>query len=311
MTLSDLFTALYRSWKLVVVLPVVLTLACASVLFQMPSKWEAEASLITIRTAAIEGLAKGVVEANGSPVSVSGETSKKKITLWVSGSDPAECVAMVNAVAQDIVGVASEVYPGTEVSLIEATAAEDISPAKIPYLAIAFLAGLFFVICFVVLVDIICRPAKSIEEVGQIFKTKALGTLRLGSEDDAEMLSSKLKLVAGDAKTLCLASVDCEAAAEKLCEDLAKHYCGEASIFSVGSISSSAKSLQAVHDAQATLLVVEEWKTAESKMEAVVRDLSVASAKVVGFVVLKSKSNGVECISLLAGMFWRGSSNAR
>ncbi len=106
------------------------------------------------------------------------------------------------------------------ISVTEAKAATDISPAKGKYTIVALIAGLLLAICIVVIRDMVRGSIHNAYEVGENYELRLLGRVgngrrRSGEPADAQAASllAALDFAGDDARALCLVPMESTASA--------------------------------------------------------------------------------------------------
>ena len=212
MTLLELFQLLRKHIKLLVVLPIVCTVAMAGVsFFMMENTYTASTSMyILARESSAggstsytdlsasqmlandvatllqsdvvqDGSAKklGLKSLNGYKVSVSSETTSRVITLSVTGKDAEGVARVANAIAEEVSEVAQNVQMAQSVNVIDRADAptSPSGPNRTLYVAVAFLAGLFAAVAIIVLIDMLNTRVRSSEDAEDLLGISVIGRI--------------------------------------------------------------------------------------------------------------------------------------
>ena len=206
MTLLELFQLLKKHLKLVITLPVVCAIAMGIVSFvAMDNTYTATTSMyILAKTddsgqmsyndlsasqmlsndiatlldsdSVKSGAAKelGLTDLDDYKVSVSSETTTRVITLSVTGTaEVAKAIASsVSTVAQNV-GAAQSINVIDEAKTPEAPS----GPKRTLYIAVAFLAGIFIAVAYVVLADMLNTRIRGAEEAEELLGIPVVGRI--------------------------------------------------------------------------------------------------------------------------------------
>lgn len=212
MTLLELFQLLRKHIKLLVVLPIVCTVAMAGVsFFMMENTYTASTSMYILARESSAGgstnytdlsasqmLANdvatllqsdvvqdgsvkklGLKSLNGYKVSVSSETTSRVITLSVTGKDAEGVARVANAIAEEVSEVAQNVQMAQSVNVIDRADAptSPSGPNRTLYVAVAFLAGLFAAVAIIVLIDMLNTRVRSSEDAEDLLGISVIGRI--------------------------------------------------------------------------------------------------------------------------------------
>ena len=203
MTLLELFQLLKKHLKLVITLPVVCAIAMGIVSFvAMDNTYTATTSMyILAKTNDLSasqmlsndiatlldsdsvksGAAKelGLTDLDDYKVSVSSETTTRVITLSVTGTDAKETAEVAKAIASSVSTVAQNVGAAQSINVIdEAKTPEAPSgPKRMLYVAVAFLAGIFIAVAYVVLADMLNTRIRGAEEAEELLGIPVVGRI--------------------------------------------------------------------------------------------------------------------------------------
>ena len=201
MTLLELFQLLKKHLKLVITLPVVCAIAMGIVSFvAMDNTYTATTSMyILAKTddsgqmsyndlatlldsdSVKSGAAKelGLTDLDDYKVSVSSETTTRVITLSVTGTDAKETAEVAKAIASSVSTVAQNVGAAQSINVIdEAKTPEAPSgPKRTLYIAVAFLAGIFIAVAYVVLADMLNTRIRGAEEAEELLGIPVVGRI--------------------------------------------------------------------------------------------------------------------------------------
>lgn len=212
MTLLELFQLLRKHIKLLVVLPIVCTVAMAGVsFFMMENTYTASTSMYILARESSAGgstnytdlsasqmlandvatLLQSDVVQDGSArklglkslgdykVSVSSETTSRVITLSVTGKDAEGVARVANAIAEEVSEVAQNVQMAQSVNVIDRADAptSPSGPNRTLYVAVAFLAGLFATVAIIVLIDMLNTRVRSSEDAEELLGISVIGRI--------------------------------------------------------------------------------------------------------------------------------------
>ena len=205
MTLLELFQLLKKHLKLVITLPVVCAIAMGIVSFvAMDNTYTATTSMyILAKTddsgqmsyndlsasqmlsndiatlldsdSVKSGAAKelGLTDLDDYKVSVSSETTTRVITLSVTGTDAKETAEVAKAIASSVSTVAQSINVIDEAKTPEAPS----GPKRTLYIAVAFLAGIFIAVAYVVLADMLNTRIRGAEEAEELLGIPVVGRI--------------------------------------------------------------------------------------------------------------------------------------
>ena len=202
MTLLELFQLLKKHLKLVITLPVVCAIAMGIVSFvAMDNTYTATTSMYilaktddsgqmsyndlsasqmlsndiatlldsdSVKSGAANEL--GLTDLDDYKVSVSSETTTRVITLSVTGTDAKETAKVAKAIASSVSTVAQNVG---EAKTPEAPS----GPKRMLYVAVAFLAGIFIAVAYVVLADMLNTRIRGAEEAEELLGIPVVGRI--------------------------------------------------------------------------------------------------------------------------------------
>lgn len=128
-----------------------------------------------------EGAAKqlGLDNLDDYKVSVTSESTTRVITLSVTGTDAEDTAKVANAMATSVSTVAQNVDAAKSINVIDKAKTPDIpsGPKRTLYVAVAFLAGLFAAVAFVVLADMLNTRIRSAEEAEELLGIPVVGRI--------------------------------------------------------------------------------------------------------------------------------------
>ena len=199
MTLLELFQLLKKHLKLVITLPVVCAIAMGSVSFvAMDNTYTATTSMYILAKTDDSGqmsyndlsasqmlsndiatLLDSLTDLDDYKVSVSSETTTRVITLSVTGTDAKETAKVAKAMASSVSTVAQNVGAAQSINVIdEAKTPEAPSgPKRMLYVAVAFLAGIFIAVAYVVLADMLNTRIRGAEEAEELLGIPVVGRI--------------------------------------------------------------------------------------------------------------------------------------
>lgn len=121
----------------------------------------------------------GMTTLKGYDVKVDSATTNRVITLSVTGKKPEAVAQIADELGKQTSNTAIEVMDLKAVNVIESAQVPDIpsGPNRIMYTAVAFLAGLFFAIALIVLLDMLNTTVKSPEEAEELLGLPVLGRM--------------------------------------------------------------------------------------------------------------------------------------
>ena len=209
MTLLELFQLLKKHLQLVITLPVVCAIAMGIVSFvAMDNTYTATTSMYilaktddsgqmsyndlsasqmlsndiatlldsdSVKSGAANEL--GLTDLDDYKVSVSSETTTRVITLSVTGTE--ETAKVAKAMASSVSTVAQNVGAAQSINVIdEAKTPEAPSgPKRMLYVAVAFLAGIFIAVAYVVLADMLNTRIRGAEEAEELLGIPVVGRI--------------------------------------------------------------------------------------------------------------------------------------
>ncbi len=212
MTLLELFQLLKKHLKLVIALPVICAVAMGIVSFTMMDNTYTATTTMYVRAnntddngqmnyndlsasqmlsndiatlldsdSVKSGAAKelGLTDLDDYKVSVSSETTTRVITLSVTGTDAKETAEVAKAMASSVSTVAQNVGAAQSINVIdEAKTPEAPSgPKRTLYIAVAFLAGIFIAVAYVVLADMLNTRIRGAEEAEELLGIPVVGRI--------------------------------------------------------------------------------------------------------------------------------------
>ena len=121
----------------------------------------------------------GLTDLDDYKVSVSSETITRVITLSVTGTDAKETAEVAKAIASSVSTVAQNVGAAQSINVIdEAKTPEAPSgPKRTLYIAVAFLAGIFIAVAYVVLADMLNTRIRGAEEAEELLGIPVVGRI--------------------------------------------------------------------------------------------------------------------------------------
>lgn len=212
MTLLELFQLLKKHLQLVITLPVVCAIAMGIVSFAVMDNTYTATTTMYVRAnntddngqmnyndlsasqmlsndiatlldsdSVKSGAAKelGLTDLDDYKVSVSSETTTRVITLSVTGTDAKETAKVAKAIASSVSTVAQNVGAAQSINVIdEAKTPEAPSgPKRTLYIAVAFLAGIFIAVAYVVLADMLNTRIRGAEEAEELLGIPVVGRI--------------------------------------------------------------------------------------------------------------------------------------
>lgn len=121
----------------------------------------------------------GMTTLKGYDIEVNSATTNRVITLSVTGKKPEAVAQIANELANQTASTAVEVMDLKAVNIVDAAQVPQLpsGPNRVLYTAVAFLAGLFFAVALVVLLDLIDTTVKSPEEAEELLGLPVLGRM--------------------------------------------------------------------------------------------------------------------------------------
>lgn len=210
MTLLELFQLLKKHLKLVIALPVVCAIVMGIASFaMMDNTYTATTSMYilaktdggqmsyndlsasqmlsndiatlldsdSVKSGAAKDL--GLSDLDDYKIAVSSETTTRVITLSVTGTDAKETAKVARAMANSVSTVAQNVGAAQSINVVdEAKTPESPSgPKRLLYVAVAFLAGIFIAIAYVVLEDMLNTRIRGAEEAEELLGIPVVGRI--------------------------------------------------------------------------------------------------------------------------------------
>lgn len=212
MTLLELFQLLKKHLQLVITLPVVCAIAMGIVSFAVMDNTYTATTTMYVRAnntddngqmnyndlsasqmlsndiatlldsdSVKSGAAKelGLTDLDDYKVSVFSETTTRVITLSVTGTDAKETAEVAKAMASSVSTVAQNVGAAQSINVIdEAKTPEAPSgPKRTLYIAVAFLAGIFIAVAYVVSADMLNTRIRGAEEAEELLGIPVVGRI--------------------------------------------------------------------------------------------------------------------------------------
>ena len=210
MTLLELFQLLKKHLKLVITLPVVCAIVMGIASFaMMDNTYTATTSMYILAktdggqmsyndlsasqmlsndiatlldsNSVKSGAAKdlGLSDLDDYKIAVSSETTTRVITLSVTGTDAKETAKVARAMANSVSTVAQNVGAAQSINVVdEAKTPESPSgPKRLLYVAVAFLAGIFIAVAYVVLADMLNTRIRGAEEAEELLGIPVVGRI--------------------------------------------------------------------------------------------------------------------------------------
>ncbi|MEG0301890.1 YveK family protein [Gordonibacter sp.] len=121
----------------------------------------------------------GMTTLKGYNVKVDSATTNRVITLSVTGKKPEAVAQIADELGKQTSDTAVEVMDLKAVNVIESAQvpAAPSGPNRVMYTAVAFLAGLFFAVALIVLLDLIDTTVKNPEEAEELLGLPVLGRM--------------------------------------------------------------------------------------------------------------------------------------
>lgn len=212
MTLLELFQLLKKHLQLVITLPVVCAIAMGIVSFAVMDNTYTATTTMYVRAnntddngqmnyndlsasqmlsndiatlldsdSVKSGAAKelGLTDLDDYKVSVSSETTTRVITLSVTGTDAKETAEVAKAMASSVSTVAQNVGAVQSINVIDEVKTPEApsGPKRTLYIAVAFLAGIFIAVAYVVLADMLNTRIRGAEEAEELLGIPVVGRI--------------------------------------------------------------------------------------------------------------------------------------
>ncbi|WP_080799556.1 YveK family protein [Arabiibacter massiliensis] len=212
MTLLELLHLLRKKWFLVVLFPLVFAGATAAYCWGfMSNDYTSSVSLYVLNKTSDQGTgvtssdttasqqlandiavftqtnrvldataqALGMSSLEGYDIEVTSATTNRVITLSVTGKKPEAVAQIADELAKQTATVAVDTMELQAINVVDAAQVPTApsGPNRIMYTAVAFLAGLFFAVALIVLLDLIDVTVKSPEEAEELLGLPVLGRM--------------------------------------------------------------------------------------------------------------------------------------
>lgn len=121
----------------------------------------------------------GLADLDDYKVSVSSETTTRVITLSVTGTDAKETAKVAKAMASSVSTVAQNVGAAQSINVIDEAKTPEVpsGPKRTLYIAVAFLAGIFIAVAYVVLADMLNTRIRGAEEAEELLGIPVVGRI--------------------------------------------------------------------------------------------------------------------------------------
>lgn len=121
----------------------------------------------------------GLSDLDDYKIAVSSETTTRVITLSVTGTDAKETAKVARAMANSVSTVAQNVGPAQSINVVDEAKTPEFpsGPKRLLYVAVAFLAGVFIAIAYVVLADILNMRIRGAEEAEELLGIPVVGRI--------------------------------------------------------------------------------------------------------------------------------------
>ena len=121
----------------------------------------------------------GLTDLDDYKVSVSSETTTRVITLSVTGTDAKETAEVAKAIASSVSTVAQNVGAAQSINVIDEAKTPEAprGPKRTLYIAVAFLAGIFIAVAYVVLADMLNTRIRGAEEAEELLGIPVVGRI--------------------------------------------------------------------------------------------------------------------------------------
>lgn len=306
MTLKVLLSVIRRYWVGLLVCVLICTAAGLAYGLTRPVTYSATAvvaSNLDVRT--LKGQADIVVgESNIKGVSAAADTAAYSVRITARDSSPKELVDRANAVAEDVANVARGMSLFNSDDSTPQAVTVNVSPAKETaaskrnpgvYAIMGCAGGVLVALCIVVFVASRKAPVCDATELEELTHLPVLGTM---PADEATSLLGANVIFAAESfpRSICVVPAKSASASNtaRLLEALlrkasAERGTGDAVRIVAGkSLLDSADTAFAVHDADATLLVVAEWDDSLRDVESALHELTIAKANTLGIVFVRA-----------------------
>lgn len=306
MTLLDFCYLIRKHIVLVIALPVVCALACLGFLTfgnSNDSAYTAQSRIVvSTHVQEVGGLAQAqgriyTDEDENIKVTASVDSNTKTVTISAVTSDEDLSIELANKVANAVLQEAFDFVPDNEMdpfnARVEQASKLQESVAKkglFKYLIVSVFAGLFLAICVLVIIDMVKRPIKSVENIKAAVDLPMLE--EMSKDDNGERLLANVRFAieAEDCGQICLIPVSDGTSIEKVAASLRAAANAESpqthiEINCQDSLANNVKVAYEARKADAVVLVATQWKDSLTALESAVADLKLANANLVGIVL--------------------------
>lgn len=313
MTVYDLLALLRRNLKLIIALPVICVIIAIALSLFAQSGYTATATFVTSGDLAFsQGLASNQAASYSNSsvrVTCTSSSSSKQVSVTATGSNPDECVEAANAVANAAVRQYKEANNSVIATVSEANYAASNGSSIVKDTLMALVIGLFAAVCIIVFLDYLKAPIKSREDAEQTSGLPVLSEIpHFGS---GERLLANLQFRNdGKPSTIAVVPIGFAAIAPVVAKELAgalehsdirvKLVKGSpharkfqvsvpdnaAVIVSCEPLDEGMGAAYVAHNADATIICVNEWVDSKKQLISTVRELELAKANTVGLVVV-------------------------
>ena len=103
-------------------------------------------------------------------ISVDSQTTTRVISISVTGPSPSDAASIANQIAKSLDGIAKKVMDVQSINVIDSAdiPSSPSGPPRLMYTGVAFLAGLFLAIAFIVIMDIANTRVRDVDEASEL-----------------------------------------------------------------------------------------------------------------------------------------------
>ena len=306
MTLKVLLSVIRRYWIGLLACVLVCTAAGLAYGLTRPVSYSATAVVASnLDVKSLKGQADIVVSGlDTTGVTTSADAASNSVRVTAKDSSDTNLVDTVNEIAEDIADVARGMSVYNPNDIAPQTITVNVSPAKetqvskrsiVTYVVLGCGGGLLIALCILVFVASRKAPVCDATELEELTHLPVLGDMPTSEADSllganvvfaAETFPSSICVVpAGSASTDEIARL-----LERLLKKVAaeRGASDEVRIVAGKSLSDSAETAFAAHDADVTLLAVAEWDDSLRDVEKALHELMIAKANTLGLVFVRT-----------------------
>lgn len=306
MTLKVLLSVAKRYWLGLVICVLVCTAAGLGYGLTRPTTYSATAIVASnLDVKSLKGQADIIVGGQDiQGLSSSADASANSVRITAKDASPSNLVDVANSVAEEIADVARSMSVYNPDDVTPQTTTVNVSPAKeakasrrnpLVYAILGCAGGMLVAFCVVVFVASRKAPVCDETELEELTHLPVLGTMP--SNEATSLLGANVVFVAETfPESICVVPAGSVSTDEiaRLLERLLKKVAAERGersevrIVAGDSLSDSAETAFAAHDADVTLLAVAEWDDSLRDVENALHELMIAKANTLGLVFVRT-----------------------